>query len=146
MRPSIFRIARHSLVALTLLAPLSAMAAPVSFTVEMTAPSEVPPNTSTGKATANLTFDKATKILTWSVTYSGLTGPATAAHFHGPAVAGANAGVAIPLAAAGTSPITGQATLTDAQEADFLAGKWYMNVHTAAHPGGEIRGQVTPPA
>jgi len=36
----------------------------------------------------------------------------------------------------------GEATLTDAQAADLQSGKWYFNIHTAAHPGGEIRGQV----
>ena len=41
------------------------------------------------------------------------------------------------------SPISGEATLTDAQIADLKAGKWYVNVHTMAHPPGEIRGQVT---
>ncbi len=40
------------------------------------------------------------------------------------------------------SGATGSATLTDAQAADLTAGKYYVNVHTAAHPGGEIRGQV----
>jgi len=40
------------------------------------------------------------------------------------------------------SPIKGDATLTDAQAADLAAGKWYFNVHTAAHGGGEIRGQL----
>jgi hypothetical protein len=42
-----------------------------------------------------------------------------------------------------TSPIKGDATLTDAQAADLADGKWYFNVHTAAHGPGEIRGQVT---
>ncbi len=42
-----------------------------------------------------------------------------------------------------TSPVSGQATLTDAHAADLLAGRWYINLHTAANPGGEIRGQVT---
>ena len=41
------------------------------------------------------------------------------------------------------SLITGSATLTDVQAADLMAGKWYFNLHTAAHPGGEIRGQVS---
>jgi hypothetical protein len=36
----------------------------------------------------------------------------------------------------------GRATLTAAQAADLLAGKWYVNIRTAAHPGGEIRGQM----
>ena len=38
----------------------------------------------------------------------------------------------------------GRAAITDAQAADLLAGRWYVNIHTAAHGGGEIRfdGQV----
>jgi len=123
-----------------------AWAAPMKFTVPMVAADEVPPNDSTGKGAAALTYDPATKDLSWVVTFSGLTGPATAAHFHGPAAPGANAGVAIPIGAAGmTSPTTGSKTLTDSQAADFMAGKWYVNVHTAAHPAGEIRGMIIPP-
>jgi CHRD domain len=104
---------------------------------------EVPANTSAGKGTADIDYDAASKKLTWKLTYSGLTGPATAAHFHGPAEAGKNATVAVPITGAATSPAEGSATLTDAQAADLLAGKYYVNVHTAANPGGEIRGQVT---
>ncbi len=48
------------------------------------------------------------------------------------------AGRSAPLA----SPIKGEATLTDAQAADLAAGRGIFNVHTAANPPGEIRGQV----
>ena len=106
------------------------------------AASEVPPKKSDGKGTMDGTIDTATKALSYTVTYSGLTGAATAAHFHGPAEPGANAGVMVPIAAPLASPIKGTATLTEAQLADFKAGKVYVNVHTAANPGGEIRGQV----
>lgn len=105
--------------------------------------SEVPANTSAGNGTADLDYDAAAKKLTWKLTYSGLSGPATAAHFHGPAEAGNNAGVAVAIPNATSSPVEGSATLTDAQAADLMAGKYYINVHTAANPGGEIRGQVT---
>ena len=105
--------------------------------------SEVPANTSAGKGTADINYDAASKKLTWKVTYSGLTGPVTAAHFHGPAEAGKNAGVAVAIPNATSSPAEGSATLTAAQAADLMAGKYYVNVHTAANPGGEIRGQVT---
>src|SRR5262249_22681979 len=104
---------------------------------------EVPPNTSAATGTADLDYDPASKKLSWKVTYSGLSGPATAAHFHGPAEAGKNAGVAVAIPNAGSSPVEGSATLTDAQAADLAAGKYYINIHTAANPGGEIRGQVT---
>lgn len=105
--------------------------------------SEVPATTSSGTGTADLDYDAATKKLSWKLTYSGLSGPATAAHFHGPAETGKNAGVMVPIPGAANSPAEGSATLTDAQASDLLAGKLYVNVHTAANPGGEIRGQVT---
>jgi hypothetical protein len=105
--------------------------------------SEVPPNTSAGKGMADIDYNAATKKLTWKLTYSGLSGPATAAHFHGPAESGKNAGVAVAIPNATSSPAEGSATLTDAQAADLMAGKYYVNVHTAANPNGEIRGQVT---
>ncbi|HJY16032.1 MAG TPA: CHRD domain-containing protein, partial [Xanthobacteraceae bacterium] len=41
--------------------------------------------------------------------------------------------------------IKGEATLTPEQAQQLSAGELYINVHTAAHPGGEIRGQVMPP-
>lgn len=104
---------------------------------------EVPATTSGGTGTADLNYDAASKKLSWTVTYSGLSGPATAAHFHGPAEAGKNAGVAVAIPNAASSPVKGEATLTDAQAADLLGGKYYINIHTAANPGGEIRGQVT---
>ncbi|WP_291859570.1 CHRD domain-containing protein [Bradyrhizobium sp.] len=98
---------------------------------------------SAGKGTADIDYDPASKKLSWKLTYSGLSGPATAAHFHGPAAPGANAGVAVPIPNAGSSPVEGNATLTDAQAADLMAGRYYINIHTAANPAGEIRGQVT---
>jgi hypothetical protein len=105
--------------------------------------SEVPPNASTGTGSADIDYDAATKKLSWKLTYSGLSGTATAAHFHGPAEPGKNAGVGLAIPNATASPVEGSATLTDAQAADLAAGKYYINVHTAANPGGEIRGQVT---
>ncbi len=100
--------------------------------------------TSTGKGAGTFTYDPATHMLTYNVTYEGLTGPAVAAHIHGPADPGASGPPVVPFANAGVSPITGTATLSDAQAADLAAGKWYVNVHTAANKGGEIRGQITP--
>ena len=119
----------------------AASAATVHYSARLNGRSEVPKTTSKGTGTFDATFDTQSKALNYTLTFSGLTGPATAAHFHGPAAAGVNAGVQIPIAAP-ASPISGQATLSDAQISDLKAGKWYFNVHTAAHPTGEIRGQV----
>jgi hypothetical protein len=70
------------------------------------------------------------------------------AHFHGPAAPGKNAPVVMWLSKQGSpaeNPITGQVTLTPEQAQQFAGGEWYINVHTQAHPGGEIRGYVMPP-
>ncbi len=111
------------------------------FAAHLTAAQEVPPKDSKGTGELAATLDTATKTLTYTLTYSGLTGPATAAHFHGPADPGKNAGVVVPIKPP-ESPAKGTATLTDDQIAQLEAGKWYVNVHTKANPGGEIRGQV----
>lgn len=115
----------------------------MSMKNQLSGAQEVPPVTTSGTGTVETTFDKATNVLTWTVTYSGLSGPLTAAHFHGPAMAGANAGVIVPFTGDLSSPLRGKTTLTAAQAADFTAGRWYANLHTAQNPGGEIRGQVT---
>ena len=119
------------------------MMSTVSATNPMSGTQEVPPRPGAGSGSVKTTLDKETRKLTWVVTYSGLTGPVTAGHFHGPATAGQNAGVVVPFSGNLTSPIEGSATLTEAQMADLLAGKWYANLHTAANPPGEIRGQVS---
>ena len=111
-----------------------------SMNVPLSGRNEVPPNASPGTGTGKVDLDGS--VLKWTITYSGLTGPVTAGHFHGPAAPGANAGVVLPFTGSMASPITGTATLTPAQLADVKAGLWYINLHTAAHPGGEIRGQV----
>ncbi|MEP6739222.1 MAG: CHRD domain-containing protein [Caldimonas sp.] len=111
-----------------------------TMNVPLAGSNEVPPNASTGSGTAKVDLDG--NVLKWTVTYSGTTGPVVAGHFHGPAPAGSNSGVVVPFVPPLASPITGTVNLTAAQVADLKAGLWYVNLHTAAHPGGELRGQV----
>jgi glucose/arabinose dehydrogenase len=88
--------------------------------------------------------------LTFNVTYRGLSGPATAAHIHGPATMDVPAGIMIDLqpyngGGFGTNgTLAGTVTLTAAQLAALVDGLTYVNVHTVAHGGGEIRGQIVP--
>jgi hypothetical protein len=134
-------VAGLGFAALLALTP-AAFAASETFTADLKAASEVPPNDSKGSGTLAATYDTATKKLTYTVTYKDLSGPAAAAHFHGPADAKTNAGVVVPVKEMTPGTLKGEATLTDAQAADLEGGKWYFNVHTAANKGGEIRGQV----
>jgi hypothetical protein len=115
-----------------------------AFQASLTAAQEVPPNPSAGTGQAEATYNRSTGKLSWKVTYAGLTGPATAGHIHGPAGPGQNAGVVVPFTNAGSSPISGEAQITPEQFNQLSSGQWYVNVHTAAHPGGEIRGQLRP--
>jgi len=125
------------------LAPASASAETLHFSAELNSATEVPPHQTDGSGVLKATYNTTSKKLRYDITYKGLTGPATAAHFHGPAAEGVNAPPVVPIKpTALASPIKGEATLTAAQAADLTAGKWYFNVHTAANPGGEIRGQV----
>ncbi len=112
------------------------------FEASLTPSQEVPPSSSTGSGAAEVRFDQATNKLTWKVTYSGLTGPAAAGHIHGPAAMGANAGVVIPFTGIMAQPVMGEMTITPAQYADLAAGLYYVNIHSAKFPGGEIRGQL----
>lgn len=114
----------------------------VKFHANLNAASEVPPTTSKGTGVGNFTYDTATKTLTWTVSYKDMSGPVVAGHIHGPAPAGKNAGVEVPFKDVGSSPIKGSATLTDKQASDLMSGMDYVNLHTAANKGGEIRGQI----
>ena len=126
--------------AMTLSAP--ALAATVNLKADLKAATEVPPTESKGTGSVTATFDTTSKQLTWKGNVSGLTGPATAAHFHA-GEPGKNGAVVIPISGADKGTFEGSATLTDAQASDLMAGKWYVNVHTATNKAGEIRGQVT---
>ncbi|MGH8141786.1 MAG: CHRD domain-containing protein [Steroidobacteraceae bacterium] len=147
------RISRRLVIPLALLAVAlwagPTLAANETFQVQLSGAQQVPAVQTDGTGTANLSYNPTTRRLRWDITYSGLSGPVMMAHMHGPAAAGSNAGVQIWLTKKGSkveSPIKGAAKLTAAQAKQFEAGQWYINVHTRAHPGGELRGQVTPPS
>jgi len=139
------RILRSSLSALACTAVLAlavpSMAANVNLKADLKGSSEVPPVDTKGTGSVSATYDTASKKLSWKGNVSGLSGPATAAHFHSGEV-GKNGGVVVPIAGADKGSFEGSATLTDEQAAELMAGKWYVNVHTATNKGGEVRGQV----
>lgn len=114
----------------------------VTFTATLNGASQVPANASMATGMGNFTYDKTTYILSGTVTFTGIT-PA-AGHIHKGAV-GASGGVIFPLVGAAplTSPVNFTSPPLDAtQRADLLANMYYVNLHTAAFPDGEIRGQL----
>jgi hypothetical protein len=111
----------------------------VTYKATITGASEVPANASTATGTATLTFNTSTKIFTIAVTFTGVT--AINGHIHKGAV-GTSGGVIFPFSSF-TSPISYTSAALDAtQEADLTAGLYYVNLHSTAFPGGEIRGQL----
>lgn len=124
----------------------SAQAAVFAFVgMPLTASQEVPAGTSTGYGSVTALYDDTSKILTYSAVWQlQPDSTATLMHFHGPAAVGASAGVAIGLAtpSGNSGKSTGAVTLSGSQEADLLAGKWYLNLHSSKAGGGELRAQL----
>lgn len=114
---------------------------PTTLVARLSGQSTVPPNDSTASGNLQATLDRQTRVLTWTLSTQGLSTPAVGAALHGPAMPGENAPVAAPLQL-GKGVEGGTVTLTAAQVDDLIAGRWYVNVLTAAVPSGEIRGQL----
>ena len=110
---------------------------------------EFPSNASLARGTVIVRYNPTINYLELVGDYQNLSAAISASHIHGPAGPGANAGVLFNLTNTGgtTGLLTGTATLTNAQEADLLAGNMYANVHSAGtYSGGEIRAQLLPTA
>lgn len=124
--------------------------AAASFTANLTGAQEEPPIAAAGLGTGNFALTPAG--LAFRVTVQGLTGAISAAHFHlgaigigGGVVRGVAAGEFLsPTTMAGTWTPADASPLTPALVTELIRGNLYFNVHTAANPGGEIRGQVLP--
>lgn len=130
--------------AAVMLATTSTRAAVVDWTASLDGSQEAPSVVTTGAGAAIGTLDTVSGDLSWTVTFADLIGTPTAMHFHGPAGPGANAGVQVNIGAISGlgSPSVGSTIISSNQVADLLAGLYYINLHTDAFPGGEIRGQV----
>jgi hypothetical protein len=118
-----------------------------STNLPMSGAQEVPAVTTGATGTIQATYSQYSKTLNYTVTFSGLSGNAAAAHIHGTGEPGINAVVlqtfaGFPAKTAGT--YSGSLLIDGVKilEEYLLAGKYYINIHTAANPGGEIRGQL----
>lgn len=113
------------------------------FDVPLTASRVVPAVSSGAGGFASVTFDATTNRIAWTVTARELQSGFSGASFNGSAAAGESGVLALPIA--GTSlPLHGEAVLSVSQRNDLLAGRWYLNVKSAALPDGELRGQIVP--
>ncbi len=120
---------------------------PSSIEITLSGNQEAPvPTPSTGIGNLTFTYESSSNVLNFFLTYNGLTGITTGANFHGPAPRGVTAPVQIeftgfPLGIT-AGAYSNSYVLTDTQEMQLLGGLWYVNIHTASFPDGEIRGQL----
>ncbi len=122
-----------------------------TFVTTLNGANEFPAKAVAGTGTASIVKNGTT--YTYTIVYSGMTGALTGAHIHGPAAAGANTVVIVPfdITGAGASgTLTGTFTGTnnvaitpDSLDKLMTSGNAYVNLHTTANPGGEIRGQLS---
>jgi CHRD domain len=122
--------------------PITMAASAEGLKVSLSGDQEVPPVSTSASANGTITVSP-NKSVTGNITVSGME--PTAAHIHEGAK-GKNGSVIIPLTKSSddTWSVPAGAKLTDAQYKSYLAGDLYVNVHSAAHKGGEIRAQLSP--
>ena len=123
----------------TSLAPANGPASIVLVSATVNSSQQVPANNSTATGTFAGSVNTVTRVMTYTITYAGLAPAAAHIHRGGP---GRNGSVILPFTVR-SSPITGTATLLQADIDSLLAGRMYVNIHTPAFPGGEIRGNIT---
>ena len=161
-------------LSIVLLAGVTSHAQVFTFVASLDGPSEAPPNLSPATGSTTMIFDATANILTISASFSGLMGNTTAAHIHAPTAVAftGTAGVAVhspslagfPLGVTsgsysmnynlaststyGTAFLNNNGGTVTSAEAALLSylqsGRAYLNIHTSAFPGGEIRGFLTP--
>ena len=119
----------------------------VRFTATLSGADEVPPVQSSGTGTGTFTLNAEATELTFELTASGLSGPVIASHFHKGAI-GVAGGVLFEITDTitenpdGTLTASGTWAVNASDVTALLAGDVYVNLHTADHPDGEIRGQL----
>ena len=111
----------------------------------------VPPTGSLATGLASMTIDTDTRDITISGVFSGLEGPITMAHLHGPADIGQSSPLIFTFLTIETDDgfsgsFSAEDRVSSFQLNALLDSRTYLNVHTGAHPDGEIRGQVGVPA
>jgi hypothetical protein len=123
----------------------------------LTGAQETPATPVSGLGKMDVFYSKETRVLTYTVNWSGLTGAVSAMHIHGLAPVGYAAGVVQniitssngldrpdPVKYGATGSFSGSMFVDGVaiREEDLINGMYYLNIHTAAYPGGEIRGQI----
>ena len=137
-------IKQFNTILLFLLLGVSLSYSQILFTVSLNGNNEVPAVSTNATGTAWAVLSPDMTSLTFHITYAQLDSTFTASHFH-VGKAGVNGGVVFPITTFNGNTAAGTwDNLPDSIIAMLLNGEIYMNVHSMAHLGGEIRGQLYP--
>jgi len=141
MRKSLSPIAAALALSLVAATSFAGVAAAAEYKLTLTGEQEVPPVQGPGAGSGTITINDDMSV-SGKIMTTGIVG--TKAHIH-EAAAGKNGPVIIELTKDGDVwSVPAGAKLTSAQYASFKAGDLYVNVHTEAHPKGEMRAQIKP--
>ena len=123
---------------------LSATAQAEIFTAYLNGAQEVPAVATTATGYARIVLNEGAGTIQFTVVFTGLAGTQNNCHIHAPAAIGASTGVAINFGVVGgtSGTISGSTTITPTQISQLRAHLGYVNVHSTAFSGGEIRGQL----
>lgn len=119
-------------------------------TIQLSGAQEVPAVSTTGTGTAEISYDPSMKMITYKITWQLGSASATNTnmHFHGSDTGSDTVSSGVALAITGFSTgnngtLSGMTVaLSNAQEAQLLAGKWYVNIHSSTYGSGELRGNI----
>lgn len=137
-------IVRGLAIGAALLIASIASAHTVTFQVSLAGTKVVPPNGSAGTAAAVVQFNTHTGVYSIVGAMSGLEGTVLGVDLHGPGSQGQNAPSIVSMNLNG-SLFNKSGTLSRAELDMLMAGLTYLDVHTSAHPDGEVRGQLIVP-
>ena len=162
MRLGSLAAAAIATMALVITIPVNTYAE-TGYSADLDGLQEVGPNASPGTGHATVVLNNAQDMIHVHMEFSGLQGTQTAAHIHGAATAGVNAGVVFgltganadyagpvmagPIAIGNSYMLYGANKAAGPSLADQINAQpsmYYVNLHTSAFPGGEIRGQLAP--
>jgi hypothetical protein len=138
-----FRTQRNrALIVAAALAVIVGSASATDVKVKLIGAEETPPVTSSATGTGTIMI-AADKSVSGTIKTTGIDGTVAHIHVGAPGVAGPPI-ITLTKGADGTWTVPAGSKLTDDQYASFKAGNLYVNVHSAAHPPGEIRAQLKP--
>lgn len=122
--------------------PSKSQAQLAAFSADLVGTDGAPTGRTAGVGRLVAVYDTATGLFRWKIAFSGFKGKPKIGQFRGSERAGGTVVTSLPFGGVIKSPMEGRASLSEAQAADLLSGKWYASIRTSLQSRDEIRGQL----